>query len=88
MAVNAAFAGDGSAPGYVQEQQQLTHEPGYSVGTGAVRSAVRCSCGLRATDLPLRRHRRRQRAGHRLRSPLRYRHKSLLPKSQIHRAAH
>lgn len=37
MAVNATFVGDGSTLGYVQEQQQLTHEPGYSVGTGGVR---------------------------------------------------
>lgn len=37
VAVNAAFVGDGSTPGYLKEQQQLTHEPGYSVGTGAAK---------------------------------------------------
>jgi hypothetical protein len=26
---------DGSSPGYLQQQQQLQREPGYSVGTGA-----------------------------------------------------
>jgi len=26
---------DGSSPGYLQQQQQLLREPGYSVGTGA-----------------------------------------------------
>lgn len=26
---------DGSSPGYLQQQQQLRNEPGYSIGTGA-----------------------------------------------------
>ena len=26
---------DGASPGYLQQQQQLRNEPGYSIGTGA-----------------------------------------------------
>ncbi len=32
---HGAFIGDGSTPGYAWTQQELTTEPGYSVGTGA-----------------------------------------------------
>jgi hypothetical protein len=35
IAVNAAYVGDGSDPCYLRDQQELTREPGYSVGTGA-----------------------------------------------------
>ncbi|HTW73094.1 MAG TPA: hypothetical protein VME47_24670 [Acetobacteraceae bacterium] len=32
----AAHIGDGADPNYLKTQQELTTEPGYSVGTGAV----------------------------------------------------
>ena len=39
VASAAEFGGatimDGASPGYLQQQQQLLREPGYSVGTGA-----------------------------------------------------
>ena len=40
MAENAAFVSDGSTPGYLQEQREVRHEPGYSVGTGAAEVGV------------------------------------------------
>jgi hypothetical protein len=35
MVANAAYIGDGSDPCYLQDQQELMDEPGYSIGTGA-----------------------------------------------------
>jgi hypothetical protein len=32
---NAAAVGDGSTPGYLQQQNQLRNMPGYTLGTGA-----------------------------------------------------
>jgi hypothetical protein len=32
---DGASVGDGSTPGYQQNQQDLLNEPGYSIGTGA-----------------------------------------------------
>ncbi|HUB46364.1 MAG TPA: hypothetical protein VMB73_15375 [Acetobacteraceae bacterium] len=32
---NAADIGSGSSPGYLQQQEELRNEPGYSIGTGA-----------------------------------------------------
>jgi hypothetical protein len=37
IAASAAFVGDGSNPAYLRDQTQLRDEPGYSIGTGAVR---------------------------------------------------
>jgi hypothetical protein len=31
---------DGSSPGYLQQQQQLQRQPGYSVGTGSVAPGI------------------------------------------------
>jgi len=33
--IGGAAITDGTSPGYLQQQQQLRNEPGYSVGTGA-----------------------------------------------------
>ena len=39
---------DGASPGYLQQQQQLRSEPGYSIGTGAA------SVGNSSTQLAMR----------------------------------
>ena len=33
--IGGATIMDGASPGYLQQQQQLLREPGYSIGTGA-----------------------------------------------------
>ena len=33
--IGGAGIRDGASPGYLQQQQQLLREPGYSIGTGA-----------------------------------------------------
>jgi len=33
--IGGAAIMDGASPGYLQQQQQLLREPGYSIGTGA-----------------------------------------------------
>jgi len=36
--IGGATIMDGTSPGYLQQQQQLRNEPGYSIGTGAARN--------------------------------------------------
>lgn len=34
IVTNAAFVSDGCSPSYLPDQQNIVHEPGYSIGTG------------------------------------------------------
>jgi hypothetical protein len=51
---SAAEAGDGSSQGYLQQQQRLRNEPGYSVGTGAAHIGDGSDPNYQATQRQLR----------------------------------
>jgi len=57
VASAAEFGGaaitDGASPGYLQQQQQLLKEPGYSVGTGAAHVGDGSDPDYRATQRAL-----------------------------------
>jgi len=57
IASAAEFGGtaimDGASPGYLQQQQQLLKEPGYSIGTGAAHVGDGSDPDYRATQRAL-----------------------------------
>ena len=51
---SAAQIGDGSTPGYLQQQEQLRNEPGYNLGTGAAHIGDGSDPNYQATQRALR----------------------------------